>query len=196
MDGHPDNPSDADLVRAVGEGDRAAFGVLVDRHLAGVYAVALRLLRNAAEAEDVAQDSLLRAMERLHQYDPEHSFHNWLLKIATNQSLNRLRSRRRERQMQERLAGQESRRPASSSRPETSPTDWRYWLDQLDEPQRLAIILFHFHQMPYAEVAEILELPINTVRTHLHRGRKRLRELMAQVVHWEDGSWQIATPNV
>jgi len=195
LDGHPDIPSDADLVRAVCEGDRAAYGLLVDRHLAAVYAVALRLLRNTAEAEDTAQDTFVRAMERLHQYDPEHSFHNWILKIATNQSLNRLRSRRRERRMQERLAGQEDQRSHAPPRSEASPTDWRHWLDQLDEPQRLAIILFHFHQMPYAEIAEILALPINTVRTHLHRGRKRLRELMAQVVHWEDGSWQIATPN-
>ena len=78
---------------------------------------------------------------------------------------------------------------------ESNARAWEYWLGQLNESQRTAIVLFHFHQMPYAEIAEALEVPENTVRTYLHRGRKRLRELMAGFVSGENGSWEIAIPS-
>ena len=197
MPDNPDLPSDAELARAVCEGRREAFDLLVDRHLASVYAVAARIVHNRTEAEDVAQDTFIRAFERLYLYDLEHSFRNWLLKIATNLAINRLRSRRRERVLKLRVAEQ-----TRQAEPEPAPAaelpgarEWQYWLDQLDESQRTAIVLFHFHQMPYAEIAEVLDVPINTIRTYLHRGRKRLRTLMAGAVTSENGSWQIAIPN-
>lgn len=197
-----DMPADSDLVRTVCQGDTRAFDVLVDRYLPGVYAVARRILCNGADAEDVAQETFLRAFERLYLYDLSHSFRNWLLKIATNLAINRLRSRQRERVLKLKVADrqredwperQESEAPADPV--ETNAKAWEYWLGRLNESQRTAIVLFHFHQMPYAEIAEVLEVPENTVRTYLHRGRKRLREMMQGFVTGEDGSWEIAIPN-
>jgi len=191
----PDTPSDAELARAVGEGRTEAYDLLVDRHLKSVYAVAVRIVHDAAEAEDVAQDTFIRAYERLYLYDIEQSFRNWLLKIATNLSINRLRSRRRERILKMNVAEKAQRAaPEAISKDELpSARDWQHWLDQLDESQRTAIVLFHFHQMPYAEIAEVLDVPINTVRTYLHRGRKRLKVLMTGPDSSENESWQIAT---
>jgi RNA polymerase sigma-70 factor (ECF subfamily) len=191
----PDNPTDADLARAALADDRQAYGALVERHLPRVYAVALRIVGDPATAEDVAQDTFIRAYERLVLYDMQHAFRNWLLKIATNLALNHLRARRREREAHLRLVNADGDRAKETDEPGASPPDrarWQGWLDQLDESQRTAIVLFHFHEMPYAEIADVLDLPINTVRTLLHRGRKRLRTIMATDATTENGTWTVA----
>mgnify|MGYP005839613201 CR=1 FL=1 len=191
-----DKLTDEDLVRAVCSGERKAFGILVDRHLKSVYAVVVRIVCDATTSQDLTQDVFLRAFERLYLFDMNHPFRNWLLKIATNTALNQLRARRRERILQLRMA--ECQRDHANESPggeAPGPHDWQYWLGQLDEPQRAAIVLFHFHEMPYAEIAEVLEMPLNTVRTLLHRGRRRLRELMTAGSDRENGSWNVATSN-
>ena len=187
-------PSDAELVRAVRSGDREAYGRLADRYLGSVYAAAIRITCNAAAAEDVAQDTILRALQRLDLYDMKHPFRNWLLKIATNLALNQLRSRRRERLLHERVAADELRNGHAAEADDAIPSrsHWQQWLSQLDESQRAAIVLFHFHELPYAEIAQVLNLPLNTVRTLLHRGRRRLRDVMGSHPMLENGSWNVA----
>ncbi len=190
-----DNLTDTDLVRATCAGDRDAYGALVGRHLSSVYAAAVRVVCDRAAAEDVAQDTFVRALERLYLYDMAHPFRNWLLKIATNLALNHLRSCRRDRVLHVRFA--EAREARAAGTPTAAdvpdPTDWKRWLEQIDEKHRAAIVLFHFHEMPYVEIAEVLDVPVNTVRTFLHRGRKRLRELMTAGSMPENGSWNVAT---
>lgn len=195
MGASQDNPSDADLVRTVFEGNREAYGSLVERHLRGVFAVAARILGNLAEAEDVTQDTFIRALERLCLYDLEQPFCNWLFKIATNLALNKLRTRKRERILHLKAAENRRGKEGAVGLEVPTPSQWQYWLAQLDEVQRAAIVLFHFHDMPYTEIAEVLDMPVNTVRTHLHRGRKRLRDLMTPSQTPENGRWDIATPN-
>lgn len=195
-----DNLGDTDLVRAVCAGDRDAYGTLVDRHLKSVYAVAMRIVCDAAAAQDVSQDVFVRAYERLYLYDMNHLFRNWLLKIATNVSLNHLRSRHRDKLLHLRVAearGESFETPKTPKTPADVPVshEWKHWLGQLDESQRAAIVLFHFHEMPYTEIADVLDVPVNTVRTYLHRGRKRLRELMTTKSTLENGSWNVARQN-
>jgi RNA polymerase sigma-70 factor, ECF subfamily len=192
--GGDDQLSDTELVQAVCRGDRAAYAVLVDRHLGCVLSVAARIVGNRADAEDVAQDAFVRAFQRLDRYDMAHPFRNWLLKIASNGALNHLRSKRRERARNLRLA--EQRAEAADEPAEVpdmpGPGDWGHWLAQLQESQRAAIVLFHFHELSYAQVAEVLGVPINTVKTFLHRGRRRLRELMSARGLPESGLWTAA----
>jgi RNA polymerase sigma-70 factor (ECF subfamily) len=189
-----DQYEDAALIRAAMTGDRGAYGALVDRHLPGVYAVVLRIVCNRTDAEDLAQDTFIRALERLGQYGMDHPFRNWLLKIATNLAINHLQARRRERLRYPRIA---ETRPETTGTPDDgpdlpSPREWQHWLAQLDEAPRAAIVLFHFHEMSYLEVAEVLNVPLNTVRTYLHRGRRRLRELMTAGRLPETGSCTVA----
>jgi RNA polymerase sigma-70 factor (ECF subfamily) len=192
--GDSGGPSDLELVEAVRQGDRRAYGTLVDRHLKSVYSVALRILGHATDAEDISQDTFLRAFERIDLFDPQWSFRNWLLKIASNLAINRIRSRGREKRLQSKLAEAIEPMIAGPVEPDElpSPREWAYWLDQIDESQRAAIVLFHFHDMPYTEIAEVLQVPVNTVRTYLYRGRKRLRELMSGREVSENGSWTVA----
>ena len=192
-----DHQADFSAVRAVLAGDRQAFGVLVDRHLPSVVGVVSRIVCNRADAEDLAQDTFVRAFQRLSQYGQAHSFRNWLLKIATNLALNHLQARRRERSRYPRIAEDRPERvEAVEEGPELpGPRQWQHWLSKLDESQRAAIVLFHFHELSYAEVAEALDVPVNTVRTHLHRGRRRLRELMSARPLSENESWSAVIQN-
>lgn len=185
----PESLEDGRLVIAARKGDDQAAGVLVRRHLASVFAVVQRIVRNRADAEDVAQETFMRALQRLEQFDTQRCFKAWLLKIATNLSLNLLRSRKRRRTISLREALAEMPQPSGSDHDGTMPRkdQWESWLGQLSDLQRSAIVLFHFSELPYAEVAEVLGMPINTVKTHIHRGRKRLREMLATEFLSENG---------
>lgn len=185
-------PSDLELVEAVRGGDRRAYDLLVDRHLQAVYSVAVRILGHACDAEDIAQDTFLRAYERLDLFDSRWSFRNWLLKISSNLAINRIRSRGRERKLQLKMAAEDEATSERDSADLPGPRDWAYWLDQIDETQRAAIVLFHFHEMPYTEIAEVLQVPVNTVRTYLYRGRKKLKEVMTERGDRENGAWNVA----
>ena len=185
-------PSDLELVHAARAGDRRAYGALVDRHLRSVYSVTLRLLGHCSDAEDVSQDTFLRAYERLSLFDDTRSFRNWLLKIASNLAINRIRSRKREQKLKLRLADAEETSTEPDHADVPSPREWAYWLDQIDDQHRAAIVLFHFHDLPYTEIAEVLQVPVNTVRTYLYRGRKRLRELMGGEAVSENGTCSVA----
>ncbi|GMV96588.1 MAG: RNA polymerase sigma factor [Phycisphaerae bacterium] len=192
-----DSRADGELVRAVLEGDRSAFGAVVDRYLPTVLAVIARIVCNRADAEDLAQDTFVRAYQRLGQYGQAHSFRNWLLKIATNLALNHLQSRRREQSRLPRMIEMQSQRSAGPEGPQDvpGPREWQRWLSKLDEPHRAAIVLFHFQELSYAEIAEAIDVPLNTVRTYLHRGRRRLKELMSARAVTERESWTAVIPS-
>ncbi len=190
-------PADLDLARAAASGDGAAFATLVDRHLGTVYGVILRIVCNRADAEDLAQDTFVRAFEKLDQYGTSFPFRNWLLKIATNLAINHLRARRRERARYPRIAETmlETAEANMTGTIETGSLNWGRWLGQLDEAQRAAIVLFHFQGLSYLEVADSMGVPLNTVRTHLHRGRRRLRDLMSSNPLSEGASCSVAMLN-
>lgn len=187
-----DGPSDLELVAAARKGDQGAYGKLVDRHLRSVYSVALRLVGQSSDAEDVSQDTFLRAFERLDLFDDSRCFRNWLLKIASNLAINRIRSRGREHRLKLKLAETDEAPGGADHEEVPSPREWAHWLSQIDDMQRASIVLFHFHDMPYTEIAEVLDVPVNTVRTYLYRGRKRLRELMTGETVSENDSWTVA----
>jgi len=225
---------DAELVRAVIDGDRKAYGRLVDRYLGSVYGVALKMVSNRADAEDLTQDVFVRALQKLDQFASGFSFRNWLLKITTNLAINHLRSRKRERLRLPRIAevqqqtaednqegsgrgcpGREGVDPTGAgTKPdahhpadgieaapprqdtgatiESTPAHWQPLLARLSEAERASIVLFHFQGLSYLEVAEALGLPLNSVRTHLHRGRRKLKELLATRGLPESDSWTVA----
>jgi len=192
-----DHRRDVELVRAVCAGDDGGYAALVDRHLAGVYGVVARIVISKDDAEDLTQETFVRAFERLALYDMERCFRNWILKIATNLAINHLRRQRRERVVRLRLAEESKTKANPAARTDEIPSSeqWRHWLGQLDEMQRTAIVLFHFEQMRCAEIANVLDVPATTVRTHLHRGRQRLRELMSGCRGAGNGSWTVAIQN-
>ena len=185
-----EDDSDGDLIERARAGDLDAYNILVDRYRDAVYSVALRYMRRIDLADDVTQDAFLRAYDALDTFRNEEGrgFKSWLLRIAANRALDVLRY--------------EGRRPASSLdaaldnedsswEPETRadhPVDLAEQaalqrhlesaLGELPEDQRLAVILFDVEGYSYEEIAEISGVAVGTIKSRLHRGRGRLREIL------------------
>ncbi len=107
------------------------------------------MLGQASDAEDVSQDTFLRAFERLDLFDESRCFRNWLLKIASNLAINRIRSRKREQRLKLKLVETDGDGGGDGEvREVPNAREWAHWLDQIDDMHRAAIVLFHFHELP------------------------------------------------
>jgi RNA polymerase sigma-70 factor (ECF subfamily) len=173
---------DAADARRAQAGDREAFAALVARHTRRVHDLARRMLRDAGEAEDVAQQAFWNAWRALERFDPERPFRNWLLRITTNLCRNRFEARRRRREV--RPKGGADPLPdieaPSAQEPAGTPLGVREAVASLPERYRLPIVLHYFHGLALEDVSEVTGVPVATLKTHLHRGRQALRGRLGQ----------------
>jgi len=171
---------EAALVARVVAGDRAAFGVLVDRYAAVARRVARAVLGDPDDADDAAQDALLSALVKLEQYDPRRPFGPWLLRIVANAATDRRRRRkvRRTEPLDPGLAASGTRPDTAAERSELSGR-LRRALAELPERRRIAVVLFDAEGYAHAEIADILDIPEGTVRSEVFHARRRLRVLLA-----------------
>jgi RNA polymerase sigma-70 factor (ECF subfamily) len=177
---------DAELVTRARRGDEAAFEQLVLRHQRYVFNLAYRVLSDYAEAEDVTQEAFVRVWRGLSGFRGQARFTTWLYRIVHNLCLNRLPRLRRELLQTEPL---EEVLPT----PDPSPADLfdvrerlaflHAQLDQMPEKYRLVLTLRYLQHLSYAEVAAALDVPMGTVKTHIHRARQLLQERLRQ---WEE----------
>lgn len=168
---------DADVRRLLAEGRYdQAFEQLLATYRGRVYRLALGFVREPADAEDLAQEAFVRLWRALPLYDGRATFSTWLYVIARNTCLNEVR--RRGLQPTSPLL-EEATMPAERS---SAPTidrrlDCETLVETLPEPQRQIVRLFYLEGRSYEQVATVLDMPINTVRSHLHRARRRLAQL-------------------
>lgn len=178
-------PDERDVrdIRAVLAGEPARFRGLVDRHGPRVHDLARRLLRDAGLAEDVTQQAFTNAWKALARFDPARPFRHWILRITTNLCRNAHASRSLRKEVRggwdDGDGPEPPAAPAPTSPPRHSPADVRAAIERLPERYRLAVVLHHLHGLPLEEVAEIAEIPVATVKTHLFRGRALLKDLLA-----------------
>ena len=176
----PDESSpDAEVCRLLAEGrqDRA-FERLLAAYRGRVYRLALGFVREPADAEDLAQEAFVRLWRALPLYDGRASFSTWLYVIARNACLNEVRRRG----LRPTTALDEDAEPAAGTAmapPVDERLDCETLVEALPEPQRRIVRLFYLEERSYEQVAAMLDMPINTVRSHLHRARKRLAAQMA-----------------
>ena len=173
---------DAELVRRFREGDRDAFGTLVERHRDRVYRVCLRVTGDAEEALDASQEAFLSALRNLDRFRGDAAFTTWIHRIAVNASYDRLRGRARA-PMLHVVAD-------DGSQPEPGPvvpdpadavadaTDVAAGLAGVPEEFRAALVLADVEDLPYDEISAILEVPVGTVKSRVHRGRIALARAM------------------
>ena len=157
-------------------GDTAAFRVLVDRHQARAYTLALRILRSAPDAEEVAQDGFVRAWTALPAFRGDSTFGTWLYRIVARRAFDRVQVLRN-RRAREQADGTLPERAAPES-PVGDPFEAERLgrlLDTLTTPQRAAVTLFYYEGRSVEQVASLLSMPENTVKTHLLRARAALR---------------------
>lgn len=166
------------------DGDAEALGVLFEAFRPDLLRLCRRLL-GPADAEDAVHDAFLRAGGSLERFDPARPFRPWLLAVASNHALDRLRRRSTER----RLFAPEALDPEALSGPGPSPLQGeldaarrrqvRDAVDALPDRYRAPIVLRYFAELPYETVAELLDVSKNQVATLLFRGRRRLRAALA-----------------
>ncbi|MFQ5622401.1 MAG: RNA polymerase sigma factor [Paracoccaceae bacterium] len=166
---------DAGLLRRFADGDQSAARTLVARHLHGVHATASRMLRDRTEAEDVAQEAMLRLWRIAPEWqDGRARVSTWLHRVTVNLCIDRLRRRRRidPGEVPDRAddaPGAEARLQGKSRRAALQAA-----LARLPERQRLAIMLRHFEELPNGEIADILGISVEAVESLLARGRRAL----------------------
>jgi RNA polymerase sigma-70 factor (ECF subfamily) len=175
-------PTDGELVLRARKGDDIAFGILVERYQRAVYAVAVSVTGRHEDAEDAAQEAFLVALGRLDECRSPERFAGWLMTIVRNRSKNLIR-RESLREMDQIPPRARSRAPTPDRIAETR--ELRDLLEKalagLPEVQRQVVLLHDLEGWKHREIAERLELPAGTVRSHLHFARKALRHALESV---------------
>jgi len=177
------DPSDERLVQRFRDGDADAFGTLVARHRDRVYRVCLRVTGDAEEALDASQEAFLSALRNLDRFRGEAAFTTWIHRIAVNASYDRMRARARAPMLH--AVGDDD-----GPTPEPGPsipdhadavadaTDVGAALALVPEEFRAALVLADVEDLPYEEISAILEVPVGTVKSRVHRGRVALARAM------------------
>jgi len=176
----PATGDSAEFVSRLRAGDRGAFEELVRTQQHRVYGLALRMLGNAAEAQDVAQEAFLRAHRGLAAFRGDARLSTWLYAIVSRLCLNRLAGseRRLARHGEETLARLADAGPGPDQALERGELEEALHraIGELPEERRIVVVLRDVEGLAYEEIAEILELPVGTVRSRLHRARLDLKE--------------------
>jgi len=178
---------EARLIARAQRGDGQAMRDLVDLHKDRLFAFVHRMIRNHHDAEDLVQDTFVKAFGSLDTFLTQYRFSTWLFTIGYRLCLNSLRRRQS-------LTGELDFAAVASSA--TQPDDqaaesdeahrltllvWQA-VDRLSPPQRATVILFYRQNESCRDIAQVLELPVATVKSHLHRARTRLREILEPAV--------------
>lgn len=184
----------AALVQRAQAGDRAALAELVRSQQTYVYSIAMSIMRNPADAADMTQDAFIRVMRSLGTYRGETKFTTWLYRLVTNICLDGMRRRGRPIESLDDQAngGDESLAPSERladtdrwTQPETelelreSANEVRAALNRLPAQQRVALALHYFEDLRYEDIAEVMGLPLNTVKSHIRRGKERLALMLS-----------------
>jgi RNA polymerase sigma-70 factor (ECF subfamily) len=171
------------LVRRAQKGDREAFNLLILAHQRFVYNLALRSLSDPVEAQDIAQEAFLRAWMALPRFKARSRFRTWLYRIVVNLCYTRLPDLRRELdalpvEKAASLADESRLNPSTAAEVSEQRAYLHRQVENLPDSYRMMIVLRYQQSFSYAEIADILQVPIGTVKTGLHRARKQLREAM------------------
>lgn len=178
-----DPASDHELIRRYLAGDAGAFATLMQRHQARVYSVCLRVVGNPDDAADAAQDAFVMALRKLGQFRGDSAFTTWMHRVAVNACYDVLRKRARQ-PMLHVVSGEDS--PAPEPGPphpdhadEVAGTrDAAAALASVPEEFRVALVLADVQDLPYDEIAKVLDVPVGTVKSRVHRGRLALARAM------------------
>ncbi len=165
------------------QGDKAAFGKIIESFQRPVYNLAYRMLNNSGEAEEAAQEAFIRAYTRLESYNPNHKFSTWLLSITSNYCIDLIRKRRAILlSIDEPLPSHPSLMSERSAAPEPQMMQSQQQemvqtlLSELAPEYREAVVLRYWHELSYDEIAEMMDTSVSAIKSRLFRARKQLAE--------------------
>jgi RNA polymerase sigma-70 factor, ECF subfamily len=173
------------------KGDQRAFGALVERHSRSVFRLAFRMTQNEQDAEDLVQETFLKAYKQLHRFDGRSAFGTWLYRIAANCSLDLIRSRKNRREQQTSTNGETTDWLDRVAAPDPSPERLarsgqvasllKPALAQLTDLERTAFVLRHYEGRGIAEIAGVLGVETNAAKHSVFRAVQKLRRALAPV---------------
>jgi RNA polymerase sigma-70 factor (ECF subfamily) len=184
------NDDDRRLIADTLGGRRDAFGELVSRYYARLYNAAVRLVDNAEDAADVVQDAFLNAFQSLKSFKGDSEFFTWLYRIAFNTAISLKRKKRPVVSLEAGRAGgdggldpddpSESARPGAALERTEEEQTLHAALGRLSHEHREALMMKDIDGLKYEEIADVLGVPVGTIRSRLHRARTELRELLEE----------------
>lgn len=174
------------------KGDQNAFAEIVELYKDKVFQLCYRMLGNSYEAEDMAQEAFIRAYVNIDRYNINKKFSTWLYRIATNLCIDRIRKKKPDYYLDAEVAGTDgltmySQIAADVVLPEDEVTSMELQvqiqkeISKLPEKYRSVIVLKYIEELSLNEISEILELPLGTVKTRIHRGREALRKKLRHI---------------
>ncbi len=180
-----------ETIRRAQHGDRDAITQLITGQQHYVYSIAMSVLKNPEDAADLTQEAFIRLLRALPQYNGESRFTTWLYRLVVNLGRDELRRRGRQVPLVPPVADEEGYDPMTSVADDdrwADPAralasnelreDVRRALEHLEEHYRLVLTLYYFDDMKYTDISEVLDLPLNTVKSHIRRGKDRLAALL------------------
>ena len=165
------HPTDAVLIEQCLKGEKDAFAEIVRRYQRQVYYLALTRMKDRYEADDLAQETFIRAYRKLGIYDPRRSFRNWLFCICVNLGKNRLRSRARRREVHNPHPEPKARTPRDQGQ---VGIDLMAALHKIPEKLRVPLVLKHVEGFSYDEIAGIMKIGTSAAKMRVKRGRDQL----------------------
>jgi RNA polymerase sigma-70 factor, ECF subfamily len=179
-------------IKQVIKGDQDAFAEIVEIYSNSIYQLGYRMLGNRHEAEDIAQEAFIRAYVNIKSFNQDLKFSTWLFRIATNLCIDRIRKKKPDYYLDAEVAGTDgltmySQLASNSPLPETELESLELQdsvqkeILKLPEKYRSVIVLKYIEELSLNEISEILDLPLGTVKTRIHRGREALRQQLRYV---------------
>jgi RNA polymerase sigma-70 factor (ECF subfamily) len=174
--------NDSEIIQKCLQGDKNAFGQLVEKYKRGLYGFAYQMTRSHEDADDLSQEAFLRAYENLNNFKPGTNFHAWIFRILHNLCLDQLRKANRFHH--ESIGDAAKYLPTQNPRPDQEAeaaelrTHIHAAVKNLPQVQRTVVILREMQGLSHREIAEITKTNEKTVRWRLHQARKKLREML------------------
>lgn len=180
--------SDSELVKKTLAGNTASFGTLVERYKNRVYNIAYRMLNNPEDAEDIAQEVFISAYKSLHNFDTQKRFEPWICRIANNLCIDFLRRRKYQSVSLNENGGYLDEEANVIQIPDKSPGPHKLaentelkeimerTISELPPKYRIALMLRYIEDFTYSEIADALDMSVETIKTHIHRGREMLKK--------------------
>ena len=167
------------LIRAK-SGDLEAFEYILSFYEKAIYNYCLRMLKNSHNAKDMTQETFIKVYTHRKLIDPEKNIKTWIFTIATNTVYDFLRGKKRKNEISleekiETIYNFEAYYPQ-----EGLVSDVEKALEKIDQEYKKVLLLFYQQGFQYQEIADILDVPINTVKTHISRGKEQLREVLKE----------------
>jgi len=173
------------LVQRAARGDEDAFAVLLNRYKGMMYSMAYRLMRDPGRAEDMAQETFIKAYAALPGFRGQSKFSSWLYRICYNTCISELRKRKPEVELDEAMAV-DIDGPVEAYRTKGIQEVVQDEVSKLPDDYRVAITLYHFNGLSYEEIAQMTREPMGTVKAHIHRARAVLKTRLPERVGWEN----------